>query len=326
MRKVGMALLWTLVAVVVVAAALLLVLNRPDISYDKLQARHATPQSHYVDLPGGVRMHYQAFGAPDRPTIVLLHGYADSFLTWRKVADRLSPRFHVIVPDMPGHGLTQAPATFKASADNYAGVLDQFATKANLPRFTVVGNSMGGGVAWQYALAHPEKLTGLVLVDAAGWPAQTLTKPPLAFRILMSAPGRWYLKHFETGPITGPALQADFHDPKLATKAFVDRWIEVQRAPGHRDILMSLGPGPNSVATPEKLAKLSTPTLIIHGADDHIIAPASAEKFHAAIKGSELAMYPATGHLPQWEQPDRTAADIGRFVDAHAGASTAAAG
>lgn len=313
-----MALFWTVAVLVVLAGALWLLLRRPDIPYATLEQKYATPASRYADLPGGIRVHYEEMGDPQKPTIMLVHGYGDSYLSWSKVTDRLKGRFHLIVPDMPGHGLTRAPDSFVASSENYVGVVDALAGKLALKPFTIAGNSMGGGIAWQFALAHPEKLSGLVLVDAAGWPDTTLKKPPLAFRILMSRPGRWYLQRGETVPITAAALQADFHNPALATKDFVERWVAVQRAPGHRRILMSIGLGPGSVATPEKLAAITTPTLILHGRDDHIIAPASAEKFKDAIAGSELVLYPDTGHLPQWEQPDRTAADIGSFVDRRA--------
>jgi len=221
------------------------------------------------------------------------------------------------VPDMPGHGLTRAPETFIGSQQAYAGVLDQFADKIGLKRFALAGNSMGGGIAWQYALDHPEKLSGLILVDAAGWPDESLKKPPLAFQILMSRPGRWYLQRGETVPITAGALKADFHDPALATRPFVERWVEVQRAPGHRRILMSMQFG-SAMATRDKLSKIAVPTLILHGRDDHIIAPAAADKFKDAIPGSELVLYPDAGHLPQWEQPERTATDIGSFVDRRA--------
>lgn len=318
MRKLGMSLLWTLVVLLALAAALFLLLRRGDISYATLEKKYATPASRYADLPGGFRVHYEDVGDPKKPAIVLLHGYGDSFLTWAPVADRLKDRFHLIVPDLPGHGLTQAPPTFVAEQSSYVQLLDAFADKAGLKRFALVGNSMGGGIAWQYALAHPDKVAGLVLVDAAGWPDETLKKPPLAFRILMSAPGRWYLQRMETVPITKAALQADFHDPALATDAFVRRWVEVQRAPGHRRILMSMRPSAASVASKEKLSKLSVPTLILWGRDDHLIAPASADKFKDAIAGSELVFYPGAGHLPQWEQPDRTATDIGSFVERRA--------
>jgi pimeloyl-ACP methyl ester carboxylesterase len=315
---VGMSLLWILVVLAVIAAALFQLLRRGDISYATLEGKYATPFSRYADLPGHVRVHYEDVGDPKKPTIVLLHGYGDSFLTWAPVVERLKDRFHVLVPDMPGHGLTRAPKDFVASQDNYVGVVDALADRLGLKRFTLVGNSMGGGIAWQYALAHPEKLSGLVLVDASGWPDETLKKPPLAFQILMSAPGRWYLQRMETVPITAAALQADFHDPALATDAFVRRWVEVQRGPGRRQILMSMRPSAASVASRDRLSKITIPTLILHGRDDHIISPASAEKFKDAIPGSELVLYPDTGHLPQWERPDRTATDIGSFVERRA--------
>jgi pimeloyl-ACP methyl ester carboxylesterase len=318
LRTLAKVIVWTAVVVLALVAVGWLALRRPDISYAELEKRHATPASRYADLPGGIRVHYQDVGGPGRPTVVLVHGYGDSFLTWERVVQRLSPRFRVIALDLPGHGLTRAPANFVAASDNYVPVLEAFAAKAGLQRFTLAGNSLGGGVAWQYALAHPERVSGLVLVDAAGWPDETLKSPPLAFRILMSEPGRWWLKHMETRPITGPALQMDFHDPKLATPPFVRRWVEVQRAPGHRDILMSLTGGPNSVATAERLGRIKAPTLVLHGADDRIIAPASGRKFAQAIPGAKLVIYEKVGHLPQWEVPDRLAADIAGFMNGRA--------
>lgn len=314
MRKVGMILLWIVVALAVIAGVLWIVLHRPDIPTATLQKKYATPASRYADLPGGIRVHYEDVGDPAKPAIVLLHGYGDSFLTWQPVVDRLKGDFRLIVPDMPGHGLTEAPADFVASQQSFEAVLDALTTKIGLKRFALAGNSMGGGVAWQYALDHPDKLSGLILVDAAGWPAETMTKPPLAFRVMMSRPGRWYLQHMETVPITAQALKGDFHNPDLATRSFVERWVEVQRAPGHRRILMSVQFGAGGAATKDKLARITVPTLILHGRDDHVIAPASAEKFKDAIAGSELVLYPDAGHLPQWEQPDRTAKDIGSFV------------
>ncbi|MGZ8406952.1 MAG: alpha/beta fold hydrolase, partial [Caulobacteraceae bacterium] len=220
----GKAILWIVVVLAVIAGVLWLTLNRPDIAYGKLEKKYAAADSKFVDVGGGIRIHYRDAGDPARPLVVLIHGYGDSFLTWEPVIKRLSATHRVIALDLPGHGLTRAPNTFVAKPANYVPVLEAFSAKLNLPRYTVAGNSLGGAVAWQYALAHPERLSGLVLVDAAGWPDETMQKPPLAFRILMSKPGRWYLKHMETRPITGPALQADFHNPKLVTPEFTNRW------------------------------------------------------------------------------------------------------
>src|SRR5665213_1900330 len=202
-----MGLLWTVVVLAVIAGVLWVLLHRADIPYATLRAKYGTPASRYAELPGGLRVHYEDIGDPKKPAIVRLHGYGDSFLTWQPVVDRLKGRFHLIVPDMPGHGLTQAPADFVASQGAYVAVLDALTGKIGLRRFALAGNSMGGGVAWQYALDHPDRLTGLILVDAAGWPSESLKDPPLAFKILMSRPGRWYLQRGETVPITSEALK-----------------------------------------------------------------------------------------------------------------------
>jgi pimeloyl-ACP methyl ester carboxylesterase len=324
MARVGVVL-----GVIVAVLALLLViagvaLYRPDIPYAQLDAKYAGPTSKFADLPGGVRMHYRDDGDPAKPVIMLVHGYGDSFLSWSAWIQRLSPDFRVITIDLPGHGLTRAPGGYQPSQDSYADLVDALAAKLALPPFAIVGNSMGGGVAWQVATRYPQRLNALVLVDAAGWPASTLTKPPLAFRLMQTPVGIFLLKHIETRPITGPALKADVVNKSLITPAFVDRWVEVQRAPGHRDILMGMRPGKNSVASETVLAKIAIPTLVLHGDQDVIIKPEAGRKFAAAIPGAKLIAYPDAGHLPQVDIPDRSAADVATFLKSHLPAATAA--
>jgi pimeloyl-ACP methyl ester carboxylesterase len=316
MAKIGVVLgvIVAVLAVLVVVAGF--ALYRPDIPYARLEAKYAGPTSKFADLPGGVRMHYRDDGDPTKPVIMLVHGYGDSFMSWDRWIQRLSPDFRVITIDLPGHGLTRAPAGYQPSPDKYADLVDALAAKLNLPPFAIAGNSMGGGVAWQVAVRYPQRLNALVLVDAAGWPASTLTKPPLAFRLLQSPIGVFLLKHIETRPITSAALQADVVDKSLITPAFVDRWVEVQRAPGHRDILMGMRPGEHSAATAAVLGRIAVPTLVLHGDQDTIIKPESGRKFAAAIPGAKLITYPDAGHLPQVEIPDRSAADVAAFLKA----------
>lgn len=300
------------IALVVVGGAA--ALYRPDIPYEKLEAKYAAPTSKYVELPGGVRMHYRGDGDAAKPTVMLVHGFGDSFLSWARWIEVLSPDFHVITIDLPGHGLTRAPAGYAPSSDAFADLVDAFAAKQGLPPFAIVGNSMGGGVAWQVAARYPQRVNALVLVDAAGWPASTLKKPPAAFRMLQSPTGIFLLKHFETKPLTEPALKADVVHKGLITSEFVDRWIEVQRAPGHRDILMGMRPGQHSVATEAVLSKITAPTLVIHGDQDVIIEPEAGRKFAKAIPGAKLITYADAGHLPQVDVPDRSAADVAAFL------------
>jgi pimeloyl-ACP methyl ester carboxylesterase len=298
----------------ILAAAARVTLWRPDIPYARLESKYAQSTSRFAELPGDVRLHYRDDGDPSKPVVMLVHGYGDSFLSWEPWIDRLSPDFRVITLDLPGHGLTRAPAGYAASPGGYAALIDAFAAQLDLPPFAIVGNSMGGGVAWNVAVHYPRRVSSLVLVAAAGWPDMTLKRPSLAFRLVQSPLGVFLLKHFETRPLTRAALRANFVRKTLVTRAFVNRWVEVQRAPGHRDILLGMRPGQHGAASAAMLATIDAPTLILHGEQDTVIEVESSRKFAEAIPGARLITYPDGGHLPQVDIPARSAADVTAFL------------
>ena len=306
------------VAIVVLAVvALWLKLRGPDIPYATLEAKYTNGTSHFVDLPGGFHVHYQDDGDPTLPVLVLLHGFGDSYTSWEGWVPVLKPQFRVISLDFPGHGLTRAPEGYRLTGIGLADLVDAFAAQLALPPFAVAGNSMGGGVAWQFAVRHPERLSALILVDAAGFPNE---KPPgelpLAFKILKYPIGRALLRNIDNRPLIDSGLKVDVYDKSVITPAFVDRWAEFQRAPGHRAILMALNPLGFNQATAAALQNIKVPTLILHGDSDVLIEPASAQKFAAAIPGAKVIIYPKVGHLPQIEIPQRSAADVAEFLRA----------
>ncbi|WP_184719164.1 alpha/beta hydrolase [Caulobacter sp.] len=315
MLKILLLSLGGLVALVVLIAFVgWLALRGPDIPYDKLEAQYANSASHYADLPGDVRLHYKDQGKADGPVLVLVHGFGDSHFSWEGWVARLSDRYRIITVDLPGHGLTRAPDGYQATADGYADLIDALAVKLALPPFAIAGNSMGGGVSWQVATRHPERLSALILVDAAGWPASTLKKPPLAFKLLQYPWGRAFLRSIDNKPLIRSGLLGQVGDPDVITDAFIDRWAELQRAPGHRAILMSIQPGKHSQATKEVLAKIKVPTLILWGEIDPLLEVDGAHKFADAIPGAKLIVYPKVGHLPQVEIPQRSADDVATFL------------
>jgi pimeloyl-ACP methyl ester carboxylesterase len=301
--------------VVVVWAAAWLKLRGPDIPYETLEAQYTDGSSRFVDLPGGYHVHYQDDGDASLPLLVLLHGFGDSYTSWEGWVRDLKGKFHVISLDFPGHGLTRSPEGVSLTGEGLADYLDAFAGKLGLPPFAVAGNSMGGGVAWQFAVRHPQRVNALVLVDAAGFPNEKPPgKVPLAFRILQYPIGRALLRNIDNSPLIEEGLKTDVYDKSLITPAVVARWAAFQRAPGHRAILMSLNPRQFGQASVAALGGIAVPTLILHGVNDPLIEPASARKFAAAIPGAKLILYPHVGHLPQIEIPDRSAADVAAFL------------
>lgn len=294
-------------------AATVLWLRAPDLPAAELHARLGTPADHVLDLGDGLRLHYRDEGPVEAPVLLLLHGYGDSHATWKGWAAELRGRHRVISLDLPGHGLTAAPAGTVIDRDAFARIVRRFITALQLPPVVLAGNSMGGGVAWTLALAAPEALCGLVLVAAAGWPMPATT-PSLAFRLLAHPWGRALLARIDNRPLIRQALRAQVGDPALVTDALVDRWALYQRYPGHRAILMSAAPGAQAPVTAERLASLQCPTLVLHGELDPILPLDHSQRFAAAIAGAELIVYPGVGHLPQREMPARSAADVAAFI------------
>ncbi len=293
-------------------------LRGPDIPYATLEAKYSVPDpaSHFVDLPGGYHVHYQDEGEPGLPLLVLLHGFGDSYTSWEGWVRELKTRRRIITLDFPGHGLTRAPAGTVLGLDSLADFVDSFAATLNLPKFAVAGNSMGGGVAWHLAVRHPDRIDALILIDAAGFPnAKPSGELPLAFKILQYPIGRAFLRNIDNRFLIREGLRTDVYNKSLITPAFVDRWAEFQRAPGHRAILMSVNLGGQLGDLAATLSTIKVPTLILWGDADPLLEPASAHKFAAAIPGARLITYPQVGHLPQIEIPARSAAAAAEFLD-----------
>lgn len=309
-----------LVLLIVLAIA---VMWRGDIPYAELEKRYATPTSHYLDLPGGIHMHYRDEGKADGPVLVLVHGFGASSADWDDWAKRLGDTYRIIAPDLPGHGLTRATAGYTGGADGQVEAVENLARALNLPPFVIAGNSMGGGVAWRYTLAHPERVKGLVLVDAGGWPpAKAQKQGAFIFTLLANPLTRGIIKNLDNSALVKQGMEAAFINKALVTPAMVKRYTDFSRAPGHRDILTTRPAIPATDPT-QLLANIAAPTLIMVGAEDHVIPAADGERFAKAIPGSVLIVYPGVGHAPMQQIPDKSAADLRAWLQAKVPATQA---
>jgi len=314
MKTLARGLATALLLIVVLATAGWLLMRRPDIPYATLEARYGYADSRYMDLPGGVRAHYRDVGPRDAPAIVLVHGFAASTHAWDGWVKALSKTYRVVVLDLPGHGLTRTSDAYVVRPDSFEATVDGVTRGVGLSRFTLGGNSMGGEVAWTYALDHPDRVERLVLVDAAGWPTPG-RGGGMIFKFMTNPIGRRVLKEIEIRPLMTQALRSAYVDPKLVTPALIDRYVDLARAPGHRVVL--LGQRPRRVARAPDLSTIHVPTLVIFGRDDRLIPPADGEKFRQAIPGATLILYPGVGHVPMEQIPERSAADLTAWLAAH---------
>lgn len=305
--------------VAVLGAGAYFALKRPDIPYETLAAQYESAASRYVDLPGGVRMHYREEGQANAPTLLLIHGFSASVQTWEPWVERLGDEFRIVSIDLPGHGLTRAPAGYQPSIEAFRDVVYEFTQAQGLTQFALAGSSMGGNVSWEYALAHPEQVQALILVDASGWEDMRLeaSEEPPVFKLLRNPTLAPLLRDLDNSRLVRQGLEASFADPSLVDDAMLARYTELARAPGHRDILiqLSLDYRSRNHATPERLAPLANkPVLIMYGDTDRLVPPEHAQQFHDAIAGSQLVMFEATGHIPQEERPDESATAVREFL------------
>ena len=310
-------LLWGVGGVVALLVIGWLSLQRGDIPWATLESRYANSASRYMDLPGGLHVHYRDQGNPAGPTLVMIHGFGASLHAWEPWVARLGDRYRIITLDLPAHGLTRAPSTYAMSLDNSAEVVDALTRRLNVGPFVAVGNSMGGGVAWTLALRHPDRVRALVLVDAVGGPMQrggNRNTPPI-FRVLGNPIGRALIRNIDTRGLVQPSLRAAYVDPALVTPALVNRYVDLSRAPGHRDIILGGrgGGGPQAPDT-SRFARIHVPTLVLHGDADVVIPLASGRALAGLIPGARLIVYPGAGHVPMEQIPDRSAADVRAFL------------
>jgi len=294
-------------------------LQRGDIGYDRLEIVYANSDSRILPLENGLRVHYRDTGPRNAPVIVLVHGFSASLHTWEAWTANLKRDYRVISLDLPGHGLTNCAEEGRIGTKQFIETVDSVTRALNIDKFTLAGNSMGGGVAWNYALAHPERLDALVLVDASGWPESTADEKsdPLVFKLLANPVARNLMKNLDMTMLVRAGLRDSFADPELATDAMVERYTALARAPCHRDAILTLSAGrsANTPATKQTLAAIKVPTLVLHGEKDNLIPVEAGHKFAEAIPGAQLITYPDAGHLPQEELASESVADLRAFLD-----------
>ncbi|CAN5235990.1 alpha/beta hydrolase [soil metagenome] len=286
-----------------------------DIPWTVLEARYASPASRFIDLPSGVRLHYRDEGRCDGPALILLHGFSASLQAWEPWVTRLSGEYRMITLDLPGHGLTRTPKGYRASLDANAAIVADLAERLGVGRFVMVGNSMGGAVAWNLAMLRPDLLNGLVLVDAAGWPGKGGAggRPMLAY-LIANPLGRAVAGRIDPRPIAAKGLAMAYLDPALVTAELIDRYADLARAPGHRGVLVSQRATPARRVTAQSFAALRVPTLVMAGEMDRIIPVAQSRAFAEAIPGARLVIYPDGGHVPMEQLPDQSASDLRAFI------------
>lgn len=285
-----------------------------EISYAELTQQYGMPSSRTFEPSPDVRVHYTDEGNREGRALILVHGFAASVHAWRPWAERLSGDYRIVAIDLPGHGLTQTPDGYRATLAGNVALIDALANEIGVRSFVLAGNSMGGAVSLGYAMAHGDRLEGLVLVDAAGWP-ETKSGPPFFVELLDNPVGRWFIKLFDPRLFATGGLKSAYRNEALVTDKVVDRYVDLAMAEGHRNVLLTQDMQPKPRWTPVDFHAVRVPTLVMAGAEDALISADDARAIAGAIPGARLIIYPDGGHLPMEQLPDATAEDLRLFLE-----------
>ncbi|MGN6696392.1 MAG: alpha/beta fold hydrolase [Aquihabitans sp.] len=266
------------------------------------------------------------FGGPEisegAPVLLLIHGMAGSSVTWRDVGPALSRDHTVIAPDLLGHGLSAKPH-HDYSLGAFASGLRDLTVALRVERATVVGQSLGGGIAMQFAYQHPERCERLVLVNSGGlgpevsWILRALTLPgveyvmPVLFPGFVRDAGDAVRRKLGSFGLRAPHVEEEWRGyASLTDPETRQAFVKTLRA------VIDLGGQSVSAHDRLYLAEL-LPTLIVWGEKDKIIPVSHAHEAHEAMPGSELVVFERSGHFPHVEEPQRFAEVLLDFLDRH---------
>ena len=293
-----------------------------DIPREELETKYAKGSSQFLDLPDGARIHFRDEGRPDNPAIVLLHGFNGSLFNFERLVPLLANDFRLISLDLPGFGLTGATPSADYTTKGFIKAVTKLTDNLEIEKFSIAGNSMGGGVAWRYALEYPSKVEGLILLASSGVASKEDVKKfeerekntPIVWKLMDSDLLKKFLHYYTPKFFATEGLKRSVYDQQHANVDLANQFHDLVLLQGSRNAILSMTMGGRrKMYGPESLSKITAPTLVIHGEEDNIIGFERSLVFKENINNSKIKIYSNVGHLPMYEEPVRTANDIIRF-------------
>ena len=254
----------------------------------------------------------------DGKPLLLIHGYGAGMWVWEKQIEALSQSYRVYVLDLIGHGFSDRPKV-SYTPETYIHFLRDFMDGVGIEKATLIGNSMGGGIAWAMAILYPERVDRLILINCV--PPDVLHQVKNeSFRTLVAIkdiPILPYLVIAARGKnsIRWILLEC-VSNIKLITPEVVSRQYPLSKIKGSTWVLYStFKHAEEALKLKNQLSMIHKPTLFIWGERDLIFPPQVGEAFHQAVAGSKFLKVEKSGHIPMWETPAEVNQAILSFLE-----------
>lgn len=302
---------WSLAVAVLLLLALTFVF--PDKSAEiglQLERRVAGLELRQTEIPG-FDIAYLEGGPANADTLVLLHGFSANKDNFVRAAKYLTPKYHVIIPDLPGFGASSAPADADYSLAAQSQRISQILDALQLPRVHLGGNSMGGYLAAYFGAQHPQRIASLWLLNPAGFESDALSPVRQAYHDTDEVP-----LLIRTPEDYDRVLALVFHEPPYIP-GFVKGHLAREAAARHDHYARIFKQIYGAQALEPLVPQMTMPALMVWGADDRVLSPVGAEIFRKLKPDATVIVMPDIGHLPMLEAPKQTAQDYLAFLQAH---------
>lgn len=306
MKKWILRLLIVLLVLLVIG---FLILRTPDKSLEELKPLYTDSESEWLEVDG-IQVHHKREGSGE--AVVLIHGTGASLHTWDAWTSVLDDSLEVYRMDLPAFGLTGPDPDKDYTIDGYVTFVNDYVEKLGVDSFAIGGNSLGGYIAWAYALKYPEKVKKLILLDAAGYPQQGASDA-LAFKVASNPILRPLMKQITPKSFIKQNLIQVYGDDTKITDALVDRYYDMTLREGNRQAFIDRVHTEHEDIS-HSISSITCPTLIMWGKEDTWVDLDNAYKFEKDIQGSELIIYDGVGHVPMEESPEVTGKDALSFL------------
>ncbi len=303
----------TLLILMAVLGGLVVSYSVPDQSVESLKSKWAQPPSQFLEI-AGMQIHLRDEGPKDDPSpIVLIHGTSASLHTWDGWSQALKDQRRVIRFDLPAFGLTGPDPKNNYTIERYAEVVIAVLDALNVEKAILVGNSLGGYIAWATTVLHPQRVVKLALVDSSGYPFKAKSMP-IGFKLAMTPVIRDLIKDVLPRSLVEKSIKSVYGNPDLVSQELVSRYFDLTTREGNRNALVERFTQTKPGAMASRVPEINIPTLIMWGAKDELIPPELAENFRKNIKGSQVIMFDELGHVPHEENPQITVAAFKEFI------------
>ncbi len=298
-----------LLPLAVLIAGLAAWLYTPDESAASLRAKYDDPATSYPDVLG-VKLRVRDTGPKAAPALILLHGFGASLDTWQPWSDALSAHDRVIRFDLPGFGLTGPDPTGDYSDERATAIIAALMDQLHIRTASLIGNSLGGRIAWRFAAAYPDRTDKLILISPDGFasPGFDYDKAPNIPFIMKLLP------YTLPKAMLRANLAIAYANPKNLTAQTLTRYQDMMRAPGDRAAILARM-AQTILKQPEPILKtIKAPTLLLWGAKDGMIPIANAADYQQDIPNTTLITLPTLGHVPFEESPALSLPPVVQFL------------